>query len=183
MVNDIDLRISERCEVIAELVQNMQKMYRSSTTSDYQRNHIQVIIGAGIWYIPNSDLWSGKISVEAVKDFHPTHGIDNPKLSKDHQYPRKVAAKTLLDTDWSTYPAPGREITRLFIEKFGTYNYVTPSENRNLMKYQTVEVFVNPKDAYEKANIQLVSVSENNISLIKKRDKSLIEDLLDTLCS
>ena len=54
-----NIKIQDRCAVIAELVQKMQPMYFSQSTNDYQRHHIETIIGAGLWYIPN--CWSPRV--------------------------------------------------------------------------------------------------------------------------
>ncbi|MCB8921025.1 MAG: hypothetical protein H6662_05515 [Ardenticatenaceae bacterium] len=38
--------------------------------------------------------------MKAIESFHPELGTAEPKFTKDHQYPRKVAARRLLDFDW-----------------------------------------------------------------------------------
>jgi hypothetical protein len=39
---------------------------------------------------------TGKMSVEAIKAHHPESGVQEPKLTADHEYPRKIAAADLL---------------------------------------------------------------------------------------
>ena len=56
------------------------------------------MIGAAIWYLPQGDgLWTGKISLEAIRVFHPDLGVVKPKLTANHNFPRKVAAKERLE--------------------------------------------------------------------------------------
>lgn len=171
-------RIKQRCAVIAELVQQMQPMYLAKTTNEYQCHHIETIVGAGIWYIPNSSLWTGKASLEVIKSFHPKFDNDVPKFTKDHQYPRKVAARKLLNIDWFKFDDPVEEITKMYLEEFGIYNLVTPKENRDLMKYQRVKVFLSPQDAYDQAGIHLISLTDNQLQEVRRRNKELIESLL-----
>ncbi|MCB8921024.1 MAG: hypothetical protein H6662_05510 [Ardenticatenaceae bacterium] len=64
------------------------------------------------------------------------------------------------------------------MEEFGVYNLITPKENRDLMKYQKVEVFTSPQDAYDQAGIQLISLTDNQLQEVKQRNKELIESLL-----
>ena len=174
-------KIQERCAVIVELVQRMQPMYKASLTSDYQRHHIETIVGAGIWYIPNKSLWTGKISVEAIKSFHPDSQVTKPKLTEDHQFPRKVAARALLEFDWSKSPNPTNEMVKMYTEKYGTFNLITSRENRDLMKFQKVEVFITPQIAYANAGIILVDIQVQQLQLIKRRDYATIEAVLDGL--
>lgn len=172
-------KIRDRCAVIVELVQNMQPMYKAEATNDYQRHHIETIIGAGIWYIPNKALWTGNISKEAIRSFHPLFGVDKPKLTEDHQFPRKVAARALLEFDWAGVKDPQVEMTKMFVEKYGTYNLVTSQENRDLMKYQKVEVFSTPQIAYKQAGIALLVITSEQLQFVKRRDRATIEMVLD----
>ena len=180
MIDIIPIKIQDRCAVIAELVQKMQPMYQAETTSEYQRNHIETTVGAGIWYIPNSELWTGRVSLVAIKSFHPLSNVIEPKLTKDHQYPRKVAARKLLECDWSQIKNPEERLTRMYVEEFGTFTLVTPQENRDLMKYQKADVFTTPQKAYHQAGITLLQLTKSQLQYVKKRDEAAINDLLDS---
>ncbi|MEO0557529.1 MAG: hypothetical protein AAF170_05025 [Bacteroidota bacterium] len=177
-MSDVLDKIYARCEVIAELVQQMQPMYVAPETHGYQRQHIETIIGAGLWYIPNKPLWTGRISLEAVKSHHPTSGNANPKLTEDHQYPRKVAAQKLLERDWSKDENPTFELTKMYLETFGRFNYVTPGENRALMPYQRAHRFESPELAYEEAGIPLISIESEQLDRVKARHAPTIEAII-----
>lgn len=172
-------QVYARCSVIAELVQRMQPFYRAEDTIDYQRQHVETIVGAGLWYIPNSGLWTGRVSRAAIASYHPNEGEKRPKLTQDHYYPRKAAARELLNTDWSTVDDPAYEVTRRYIEVYGRFNHITPSENRALMPYQKVDRFVTPEQAYASAGVVLVAVSPEELQRIKGRDEHIIDALLN----
>ena len=177
-MSDVLDKIYARCEVIAELVQRMQPMYTASETHDYQRQHIETIVGAGLWYIPNKPLWTGLISRGAVESHHPTSGISKPKLTEDHRYPRKVAAQKLLERDWSADENPTFELTKMYLETYGRFNYVTPGENRALMPYQRAHRFESPELAYEEAGIPLIKIKPVQLKRVKARHAQTIEAII-----
>ena len=91
--NDTSVRLQERADVVARTVMSQQAFYQSDQCSPNQRQLLETIVGAAIWYFPQSDeLWTGMISVDALKAFVGTAGSKAVKLTKDHHYPRKVAA-------------------------------------------------------------------------------------------
>ena len=96
MTKDANLRLLERADVVARTVMSQQAFYQSHQCSPNQRQLLETMVGAAIWYFPqNDELWTGMISVDALKAF--VHGgIKAVKLTKDHHYPRKVAASELL---------------------------------------------------------------------------------------
>ena len=179
LMSDLDDRIYARCAVIAELVQKMQPMYAAAETIPYQRQHIETIVGAGLWYIPNRSLWTGFMSVGALQSFHPSSGEKKPKLTQDHQYPRKVAARQLLERDWAQVEEPASELTLSYLKTYGRFNYVTPRENRALMPFQRAHRFESPEAAYREAGVRLLKVEPSLLALIKARDGLTIERLLD----
>jgi hypothetical protein len=51
-----------------------------------------------LWYLPiPEECWTGKVSVEAINSHHPGSGDQDPKLTADHEYPRKFAAAEQLE--------------------------------------------------------------------------------------
>lgn len=177
-MNELDEKIRSRCEVIAELVRQLQPMYQREASTQYQRDHIETIVGAGLWYIPNKSLWTGRISHAAVYSFHPHSGVEKPKVTEDHYYPRKVAARKLLELDWSEVQNPASKLTKMYREKFGRFNLVTPSENRALMPHQRTHTFKSPELSYSKAGIKLLSLDSDQLQLVKSRDARTIDSIL-----
>ena len=78
--------------------------------------------------------------------------------SEDHLYPRKITAQEILQFDWEDENNPVEILSNLYIEKYGRYNYVSKMENKRLIKYQKIGVFVDPETAYENAGIELVDL-------------------------
>ncbi|MBK7915296.1 MAG: hypothetical protein IPJ94_03370 [Chloroflexi bacterium] len=118
-------------------------------------------------HIPNKALWTGSISKEAIRSFHPLFGVDKPKLTEDHQFPRKVAARALLEFDWAGVKDPQAEITKMFVEKYGTYNFLVTSSGKQGSNeaYQKVEVFsLTPKSPMQQAGIVLLDIILNNFN-------------------
>ena len=167
-------------EVLVNLIREIKPFYYDAQTNDWQKQKIQTIIGAGIWYFPRGRyLWTGNISIEAIKCFHPSSGKKEPKLTEEHQYPRKVAALKLLDRDWDKEENPSAKMSELYINKYGVINYVTSKENSNLKPFQKMDVFKSPEDTYQRAGIKLVKISNDQLKQIMKRNGNLIENLLD----
>ena len=56
------------------------------------------MIGAAIWYLPQGkELWTGDISIDALKNLFESDEPQKITLTKDHHFPRKVAAAELLN--------------------------------------------------------------------------------------
>jgi hypothetical protein len=152
-------RLRERCAALAEVIRAIQPFYYAPNTTENQRRLLETMIGAAIWYFPSSnDLWTGQISVEAMKAL-----LSGSTVCHDHDIPRKVAARELLglrDTNLSA-----ATVLELYRTKFGRFNKVTPKENRRLMKYQKAAKFVSSAECYRNAGIQLVQRHELEASL------------------
>jgi hypothetical protein len=147
-------KLTERCEVLARIVRALKPIYSGSLTPT-QKDLIETMIGAAIWYLPQStDLWTGKISVEAIKAQQ-----SGGKVCKDHNYPRKIAGRELLAM--SDEELNGGVILRQYTSKYGVFNKVTPAENKTLMKYQRGDRFTSPEDAYRLAGVELVDLNDS----------------------
>ena len=173
-------RLKERCALLADVVGSVGGLYHHESTTEDQKGYLETMIGAALWYLPvPKECWTGKMSIEAVRDYHPNSGIDEPKLTADHEYPRKIAAADLLmrwvDSDVDLKD----EILALYVNKYGRFNYVTPRENRSLMRYQRRDTFVDPATAYARAKIKLVTVSHADLPAIKSRNASVIDRVME----
>jgi hypothetical protein len=113
------------------------------------------MIGAAIWYLPQADeLWTGMISVDALKALQA--GTKISALTKDHNHPRKCAARELLEL--SDEHLTTESVLHLYKTRYGRFNLVTSEENRRLMKYQKAETFSTPQNAYSEASVTLVPI-------------------------
>jgi hypothetical protein len=171
-----DTILEEKCSILADTIVAMRPVYLNATPR--QRAFLETVIGAAIWYIPKpSSAWTGRMSVGALKMFHPDSGIQKPRFSEEHVYPRKVAARLLLEDK----TLDGANLSALFQEKYGRLHFITSDENKSVQPYQRVAVFTTPDDAYEKAGIVLVEVADHELNLVRKRDRDTIERYLNCL--
>jgi len=115
------------------------------------------------------------ISVEAIRGFHPETGIEKPKLTADHSFPRKVAAKELLNLAWNDYSNASAELLRRYSEAYGRFNLITSTENRKLMRFQRTNTFASTTKSYELAEVVLLSITREQLIGIKARDKAVVE--------
>ncbi len=165
-----EAKLVEQCEVVAALILAMRPIYVHA--NDGQRALLETIVGAGIWYIPKpTHAWTGKISIGALRIFHPDSGVDRPRLSEEHVYPRKVAARRLLEDD----SLSGESLATLFREKYGRVHLITSEENKAVQPFQRVGVFTSPDEAYRSAGVLLIDISNEALRLVKRRDRQTIE--------
>lgn len=169
-----ETKLETQCSILADIVVALRPAY--SKAAPQQRALIETMIGAAIWYVPKSaQAWTGRISSGALKAFHPDSGIKNPKFSEEHVYPRKVAARLLLEDQ----SLDGARLMALFKEKYGRLHFITSDENKAVQRYQRSDVFTTPEDAYAQAGIVLVEVTEQDLRLVKKRDRDTIKRYLN----
>ena len=172
-------KLKERCYILADVVKEIAHLDSSIDATDNQRQFIETMIGAAIWYMPQGNVfWSGKISLDAARAFHPDSGTAKPKLAKDRDFPRKVAAQQLLQLNWSEISDPGEELLRRYCESYGRFNLITSSENRRLMQFQKTLAFSDSTKAYQSAGIVLVEITSEQLAGIKLRDKAMISQIL-----
>ena len=170
-----EARLREQCEVVASLITVMRPVYESA--SPRQRALLETILGAAIWYIPKPvRAWTGQISRGALQAFHPDSGNGRPRLSEEHVYPRKVAARLLL----SDMSLTGESMANQFREKYGRVHFVTSEENKAVQRHQRVGVFTSPDAAYALAGIAFVEFSDDELRKVKKRDRETIEQFLNS---
>ena len=167
-------QIAAAFTVLVEVARQLGSLYDAAEATPTQQHYIETILGAALWYLPTSkELWTGGISVKALADFHPDSGLAKPKLTEDHEFPRKVSAVELMRRTWDEND-PAASMLDLYLQKYGRYNYITPTENKVLVKFQKTHVFAEPSIAYAKAGVSLVTVSLSELKAILKRDRGVI---------
>ena len=169
-------KIQDKAAVIARTVMSQQPFYKSIDCNENHRQLLETMVGAAIWYLPQGiNLWTGDISVDALKELSQSKTPEKVTLTKDHHFPRKVAAGELFELDWSNFLRPSEEVLRRYQNIYGRFNYVLPEENKRLVKFQKGGNFVSPEDSYQNANIQLRKLSNEQLNKIRKGDRQLAE--------
>jgi hypothetical protein len=167
---DREEKIRLHCSVLAEVILAIRPVYLRAAKP--QQALLETMIGAAIWYIPKPvDAWTGKISKKALAQLHPDSGTKKVRLSEEHVYPRKIAAKRLIQNKDLT--AKGME--SIFREEYGRLHYITPEENKAAIRFQKSDVFTTPEDVYLQADIELLPIERADLRAIKKRDRGTIE--------
>jgi hypothetical protein len=167
-------KIEGRCEILAEMINNIKVIYK--TANENQKAFMQTIIGAAIWYMPKPRIyWTGKISVEAIKSFLPQN-TEIPKLSEEHDIPRKIAAKQLLEKEDILTP---EYMKKEFLRKYCKIHYITPNENKKAIKFQRTNIYQESKKVYKNANIKLIKISDEQLKQIKERNEEIINTILN----
>ena len=178
-VKAADSRLLEKAEVIARTILSQQQFYKSQDATFNQRQLLETMIGAAIWYLPQSgDLWTGAISHEALTCLATSPTPKFVKLTKDHNYPRKVAAAELLALDWSKIENRPQEVADRYLRIYGRFNYVLPEENKKLVKYQKTHSFVSSAQSYEDAGIKLHQLSSHILKAILAGDADIAQMVL-----
>ena len=169
-------RLAERAEVVARTVISQQAFYQSELCTANQKQLLETMVGAAIWYFPQSDeLWTGAISSEALTALAEADRPKAVKLTKDHHYPRKVAAAELFALDWSAITDGAAVVLDRYLTAYGKFNYVLPEENKRLVKFQKTHLFVSPQHAYQQAGIRLIELSRPLLKAIVAGDRELAE--------
>ena len=66
----------DKAEVIARTVMSQQSFYKSIDCNENHRQLLETMVGAAIWYLPQGkELWTGDISVEAIKKLSETNQL------------------------------------------------------------------------------------------------------------
>lgn len=177
-------KIRERTDILTQMVVALQPIYSNYETTEYQKQFIETTIGAALWYIPTGrEAWSGKISVACVQAHHPDNEGKELKMSQEHDFPRKIAALELLSTEWASLDAAKHEVFDRYMCKYGRYHYITPRENKLLVKFQKKAVFTDPGAAHMEAGIILLDISKEEHKGIAARDRATIERIIGRLSS
>ncbi len=46
------IKLKERCDALADIVESVNPVYHNPVTTEDQRQFIETMIGAAIWYLP-----------------------------------------------------------------------------------------------------------------------------------
>lgn len=153
-------KLKARCEILETIVEALSIPYKADIRTD-QKSFIETIIGAAIWYLPHTyEYWTGKISKSAKEALTINR---KAKLTKEHQHPRKLAAKELL----TAFDRKVR-IIELYEDKYALFNLVTPQENKKISQYQRDGIFVDVEGAYSAAGIELIQISQEEFISLKR---------------
>jgi hypothetical protein len=158
-------KLKNRCEVLRRMLISLKDLYPNHGVSSDQKKFMETMFGAGIFYLPNSlENWTGKISEECLKQIR----LDKKYTpTKEHQYPRKIAATHLLN-NIDKIENGELDLVDFYLNNCGKYNFVTRVENTRLKKHQKSEVFKDPETSYVKAKINLVEISKEEYKKLKK---------------
>ena len=67
-----DTRLTERCNILAHTIVAVRPIYSGASTTSNQRQLLETMIGAALWYMPQlKSHWTGQISMAVLKKFHP----------------------------------------------------------------------------------------------------------------
>ena len=135
----------EKFKIFYQTVKQLAPLYREASPA--QKQFLETTVGAAIFYLPTikSEHFTGQISEEAK---------ETGEHVQEHLYPRKWVAQQLLLNP----PECEAECVWEMNNKFLTYNITTKSENRRLVPYQKVDVFVSPEHSYQMAGINLTTM-------------------------
>ncbi len=163
-------KLKDKCCILRKCIISVSEIYHDINTNEDQKRLIETMIGAAIWYLPNDlDLWTRKVSEEALKLIN--QGTSISKLTKEHEFPRKLAAKEVLTSELDNLKKSENWLFELYTTKYGRWVLVTPKENKILGKFQKDTNFISPADSYIKAGIKLIEADK---SLLQKRRKYYI---------
>lgn len=159
-------KLEERCKMMEMIVMQLAEIYENEANAD-QKKFIETMVGAAIFYLPhNEKYWTGKISENAYQQLKMN---GNTRLTKEHQFPRKIAAKQLLTTEIHGIMRGERSLQSLYEEKYAKYNLVLPQENKKITKFQKDGLFNSIEEAYDRAGIALMDISREEINALKKK--------------
>ena len=155
--------LKSKTKVLSEVLMATKSIYDDANKE--QKALLETLIGAAIWYLPSSaELYSGKISKAA---YDLIKQGDYPKLVEEHSYPRKIAGRFLYENAGKLIDNPDF-LADKYKELFGRFNLVLKNENDRLKPFQKVDSFIDEKDAYERAGLQLEDFSKESYKEYKK---------------
>jgi hypothetical protein len=165
--------LHERAELVSKVILLTEDLYHKGGLTKGQLGLLQTLIGAAIWYLPgdNKLLFSGKVSKKLLEALEKNSDV---KMTEEHFYPRKVSATKLFEQHLDDLKSnPTETLKNLYLNEFGLFNLVLKSENDRLKKFQKVDVFVRPEEAYAQAGIELTDLTPEMVSRFPKLKKYL----------
>jgi hypothetical protein len=176
-------KLTQEVDVLSLAISTLAPIYLQNVRPEAQRM-LETTVGAALWYLTKlPELWSGFASRQLLEEF----GTGNVKvpITDDHFVPRKIAARKLLGADWKSISNPSLFLMDGYLNLYGKYHRITPSENRRLMKFQSnvaldwTDVQACWNYCYRMADVNLVMVSPEEFKQCRKGNRSVIRDVLD----
>jgi len=170
-------KLNERCRILSKSIIVLSKIYNDKLTTNDQKRFIETFIGAALWYLPqDKSHWDNNISEEALKELQQHKNI--LKITRDHLYPRKIAARELLTKYIKEIGESEDKLLELYNKLYGRFTLVTQRQNRELIRYQKTEIFKDPYESYKSAGIKLVHKKWNELPHKEKnKNKQFLESL------
>lgn len=114
------------------------------------------------------------------KDSLAMRAMDGYSPCKEHFHPRQWVGEQLVLAVLSGEVSSLKDLAH-YVYKYSHVHYVTPEENRRLMKFQKSNVFMDWETSYELANIDLVSVKDKHVHDGWERALEIINDAHELL--
>ena len=161
--------LKEKTEVLTRLISLTADLYHQEDLSSSQRDFLETIIGAGLWYLPSDKkiLFNGKISRAALAQLKAEPS--NTKLVEEHFLPRKIAGRTLYTKHVDEIREDGNRLQELYLTQMGKFNYVLKGENSRMAKFQRANNYVDEATSYQQAGIEMVPITIEEVELLLKR--------------
>ena len=139
-------KLEKKCKTLEKVIRQLSPIYKQ-TNDHKQKDYLETIVGAAIWYLPTGqNLYSGKISEKAIAEVK--NGKKWSQLTKEHIFPRKKAGRDLLKN------LNKESLQNAYINQYGRYHLVTSKENKELVKFQKENDY-NWEKAYKEVKIKL----------------------------
>lgn len=155
-------KIEDRCSVLEKMIVSIAPYY--DELNEDQQRMLSTTIGAALFYIPHAEkmCYSGFVSTEVHTKLLSGEKVS---LTKEHMIPRRVSALELIEKARTNSPL---NLLEEYLSRYSRFNYVLPSENKRLIRFQKKENFTTPEEAYSAAGISLVPLSLDELRVLKR---------------
>lgn len=149
----------QKMELLYQICKALSPLYEE-IQDEKVRGSISVMIGAQIFYIGCPAESFQRISVKAKDELQrlQASGFSKAKalqkLTKEHQTPRKVGGKMLME--YMAGKEPSMPEFNSMLQTYLAWNYVTKQENNDLKPHQKIGVFTTPAASYQAAGVELI---------------------------
>jgi hypothetical protein len=150
----------QKMELLFHICKALSPLY-ATLEDEKMKANIDVMIGAQIFYIGCPSESFQQISLEAQRELASlqANGLSKAKalqkLTKEHQTPRKIGGKQLME--YMIGHQVSQDEFNAMLQTYLAWNYVTKQENNNLKPHQKVGVFTTPEASYQAAGVFLTA--------------------------
>lgn len=145
----------------------MRPVYHSSS-DQRERSFMETVVGAAVFYLPTSvEQFSGHMSLASIAGY-----LEGRRIVKDHIYPRKLAGRTLLESEYSL-----EELVRFHHTQLAIFMYVSAEENSLLVNYY--EDHANHDEAMKALGIEKFPSSAGDRFKDHKEKRNFLKSLSD----